>query len=110
MKKNLFLRTFKIDQTLDNKKMTNRREPIFAVAKLRVTLCYLAIGEKFESLTYQFRVYSSTIVQFIHSVCQATCSELKDIDLKIPSIETEWGSDSIKNSRALAVPKLHRSQ
>ena len=90
------------------KKSTNWRQPIHAEVKLSVTLRYLATGETFESLMYQFRVHSSTIARFIPIVYQTIYNELQDIYFKNAIHRNRMGSDSTKNSRALTVPKLHR--
>ena len=81
---------FNLVRPLITKKSTNWRQPIHAEVKLSVTLRYLATGETFESLMYQFRVHSSTIARFIPIVYQTIYNELQDIYLQMPSTETEW--------------------
>lgn len=66
------------------------RMPIRAEEKIAVTLRYLATGETFESLSYQFRIHRSTISQFIPVVCKAIYETLKPDYLAIPDTEEEW--------------------
>ena len=51
------------------KKTTMIRQPIDPEIKIAITLRFLATGESYESLMYQFRVHSSTISKFIPVVC-----------------------------------------
>ena len=44
------------------------REPIIPEKKIPVNRRYLAAGEIFESLMYQFRVHQTTRTKFIHEV------------------------------------------
>ena len=90
IEKNYFLGTFKSRQTPDNEKIHKLETANSCWSELSVTLRYLATGETFESLMYQFRIHSSTIARFIHIVYQAIYNELQDIYLKMPSTETEW--------------------
>ena len=54
---------------LITKQTTHLQKHINPKEKLAITLRYLATGESFDSLMYQFRVHRSTISQFIRSVC-----------------------------------------
>ncbi|KAK5648168.1 hypothetical protein RI129_003060 [Pyrocoelia pectoralis] len=72
------------------KNHTNMRESIPAIHKLIITLRYLATGESYRSLMYNFRVSESTISLFVPIVCQAIYEELKDNYLKVPSTVGEW--------------------
>ena len=66
------------------------RQPIAADEKLVVTLRFLAAGESYESLMYQFRIHRTTIGRFIPQVSRAIYAALKDEYLKVPSTEQEW--------------------
>ena len=72
------------------KKTTHLREPITTEEKLAVTLRYLATGESFNSLMYQYRIHRSTISQFIPEVCKAIYKVLAPDYMKIPSDKEEW--------------------
>ena len=53
------------------KKCKRLRKPLSVEEKLACTLRYLATGESFSSLQYQFRISKSTISLFIPEVCDA---------------------------------------
>ena len=69
------------------KQRTMMRKPLSVAEKLACTLRYLAIGESFSSLQFQFRISKSTISP---EVCEAIYESLKDKYLKFPSTEEEW--------------------
>ena len=72
------------------KQRTMMRKPLSVAEKLACTLRYLATGESFSSLQFQFRISKSTISLFIPEVCEAIYESLKDKYLKFPSTEEEW--------------------
>ena len=78
------------------KQTTNMRLPISPEEKLAITLRYLATGETFQSLVYQFRVHRATIVKFIPEVCKAIYNCLKHEYLKVPSPVGEWETSADK--------------
>ena len=47
------------------------RDPISVEEKLAITLCFLANGESYKSLRYQFRISDSAISLFIKPACDA---------------------------------------
>ena len=65
-------------------------EPISTEEKLSVLLRYLATGETFENLIYQFRINETTIARFISEVCYKIYKHLKDIYLKLPNKRNSW--------------------
>ena len=58
--------------------------------KLAITLRFLATGESYKSLRYQYRISDSAISLFIKSVSDAIYNVLKGKYLKMPSTEAEW--------------------
>eukprot|EP00112_Aurelia_sp_Birch-Aquarium-sp1_P019825 Seg4989.2 transcript_id=Seg4989.2/GoldUCD/mRNA.D3Y31 product="Protein ALP1-like" protein_id=Seg4989.2/GoldUCD/D3Y31 len=66
------------------------RKPITAEEYLSVTLRFLATGESFSSLGYQFRISRSTLSQIIPFVCKVIYNALKPEFLKCPNTEAEW--------------------
>ena len=70
----------------------NVRLPITSDEKLVVTLPFLATGESYESLQYQFRIHRTTIGRFVPLVCKAIYCCLKEKYLKMPRTEEEWKS------------------
>lgn len=72
------------------KKTTHMRVPISPEEKLAVTLRFLATGESYESLMYQFRIHRTTIAKFIPEVCFNIYSLLRNKYLALPSSAEEW--------------------
>ena len=66
------------------------RTPIPAEERLAITLRYLATGETYESLMYQFRIHRTTISQIIQEVCSAIYKVLQPDYMKLPSSPQEW--------------------
>lgn len=75
---------------LITKETTRLRKPIAAEQKLAITIRYLATGESFESLMYQYRVHESTISKFIPEVCRAIFETLKDHYMHFPTSKEQW--------------------
>ena len=69
---------------------TTMREAIPAAIKLAITLRFLATGESYRSLQYQFRVHRSTISKFIPKVCDQMFLSLKEKYMNTPETQQEW--------------------
>ena len=69
---------------------TNYRVPISVGEKLALTIRYLATGESYTSLSYQFRVGRSTISKFLPEVCRAIQDEFTREYLRCPTTPDEW--------------------
>ena len=67
------------------KQTTKFRTPIPAAERLTITLRYLATGETFESLMYQFRTHKITISQIMQEVCSVIYKVLQPDYMKLPS-------------------------
>lgn len=65
---------------------TQLRMAITDRAKLIVTLRYLATGESFVSLKYNYRISDSAISKFIPIVCEAIYEELKNEYLNVSKL------------------------
>ena len=72
------------------KRCTRLRKSLSVEEKVACTLRFLATGESYYSLQYQFRISKGTISLFIPEVCSAICSALKDIYLPFPKTDEEW--------------------
>ena len=72
------------------KKTTRLRKPLSPGEKLACTLRYLATGESYESLHFQFRISTAAISLFIPEVCDSIYLSLKDEHLVVPSTADEW--------------------
>ena len=62
---------------------------ISAKARLALTLRYLATGETYRSLSFQFRI-SRAIPYIVSQVCKAITSQLGEIYLRVPATQEEW--------------------
>ena len=75
---------------LITKKTSMMRQPIDPEIKIAITLRFLATGESYVSLMYQFRVHSSTISKFIPVVCNKIYETFKERFLRLPDTTEEW--------------------
>ena len=74
---------------LITKETTMMRQPIDPKIKIVITLRFLATGELYESLMYQFRGHSSTISKFIPVVCNKIYETFKGWFLRLPNTTEE---------------------
>ena len=58
--------------------------------RLALTIRFLATGESYSSLSYQFRISQSAISYIIQEVCKAIFKLLGPLYMKVPSTEEEW--------------------
>ena len=65
-------------------------KPIRPAERLTLTLQFLASGESFRSLSFQFRISKSTISCIVQVVCRAIIVNLACTYLKVPSTKSEW--------------------
>ena len=72
------------------KKNTQFRHAIPAGLKLAVTLRYMATGDTYVSLAYDFWVASETISHFIPEVCGAIADEYREEVLSCPLTSEGW--------------------
>ena len=68
------------------------RKPISASERVAMTLRFLATGESFSSLGFQFRISNHAISNIVFEVCEAIYSEMGDTCLAFPSTVAEWKS------------------
>ena len=66
------------------------RKTITAEERLAVTLRFLATGNTYSDLAFQFRMHQSTISGIIPEVCQAIYQCLKSEYLRVPNTKEEW--------------------
>ena len=65
-------------------------KPISPAERLTLTLRFLATGESFRSLSFQFRISKSAISYIVQEVCKAIITNLASTYLKVPSTKNEW--------------------
>ena len=75
-----------------SKNTTVMRKPISASERVALTLRFLATGESFSSLEFQFQISNRTISNIVFEVCEAIYSEMGDTCLAFPSTVAEWKS------------------
>lgn len=71
-------------------KFSRFRATISVEEKVIITLRFLATGETFESLQFQFLVAANTISGIVKNTCKAIIRILGPIHLRTPSTEEEW--------------------
>ena len=64
--------------------------PIMPDERLALTLRYIATGESFQSLSFQFRISLNAVSYIIKGCCNALVDELVPVFVKTPSSEQEW--------------------
>ena len=74
---------------LITKKTTMMRQPTDPAIKIAITLRFLATGESYGSLMYQFRVHSSTISKFIPVFCNKIYETFKGRFLRLSDTTEE---------------------
>ena len=72
------------------KRKTNWREPLSVGMKIAITLRFLATGESYTSLHYQFRTGKATISKFILPVCRAIQQEFLQEFVTCPTTPEDW--------------------
>ena len=73
-----------------SKQTTNWRKPLDPGLKLAVTLRYLATGNSYHSLAFNFRVAHNSISIFVREVCEAIIEELGEEVVSVPDTEDKW--------------------
>ena len=63
---------------------------VSAAERLTVTLMFLATGETFQSLSFQFRISDRAISYIVKEVCNAIVKYLVPFYRKVPSTEEEF--------------------
>ena len=58
--------------------------------RLALTLRYIATGESFQSLSFQFRISLNAVSHIIKGCYNALVDELISVFVKTPSSEQEW--------------------
>ena len=72
------------------KKTTRLRKPISAGERLAITLIFLATGETYRSIQYQYRLSPSSIPSMVPEVCDAVIEALAGEYMRFPGNEEDW--------------------
>jgi hypothetical protein len=83
------------------------REPITPGERLSITLRYLATGETFKSLGFQFRVHWTTVSKLIPEVLEAIFAKLEGEYFNIPSTNEEWSQIADETERKWNFPNAY---
>ena len=70
--------------------VTYWRRPISPGLRVAITLRYLATGESYRSLSYQFRVAPNTISLIVPDTCRAIVAAFGDEVMQVPTTPEEW--------------------
>ena len=65
-------------------------KPIMPAERLTLTLRYLATGETYASLSFQFRISKRAISYIVQEVCSAISKNLMSTYLDVPKTEKQW--------------------
>ena len=67
-----------------------RNKVISAEELLTLAIQFLAMGESFRSLNFQFHSFNRAIFSIVKSVCNTIVKYLVPLYLSVPSTEEEW--------------------
>ena len=77
-------------ETKITKKTTRFRLTISPGEKLAITLLFLATGETYKSLLYQYRVSEVSISRFVPEVCQVIIGSFMEEYMSLPDSKEKW--------------------
>ena len=72
------------------KKTTRLRKPISARERLAITSRFLATGETYRNIRYQYRLSPSSISSIVPEVCDAVIETLAGEYMRFLSNEEDW--------------------
>ena len=79
-----------IEEDITRKQVLGGNKVIPPKERLALTIRFLATGETYKSLSYQFRISTRAISYTIKEVCKAIVENMRNIYLKVPSSNEEW--------------------
>ena len=80
----------KISDLISPKERLGGTRPIESDERLALTLRYLATGESFQSLSFQYRISMSAISHIVKGCCKAVVERLTPDFIKVPATKAEW--------------------
>ena len=80
----------KISNRISPKERLGGTNPVNADERLALTLRFLATGEAFGSLSFQFRISLSAVSYIIKGCCKAIIERMATEFIKVPSSKEEW--------------------
>ena len=79
-----------IEQYITPKEIFGGAKVVKAAGRLTLAIRFMATGETFHSLSFQFRISTSAICYIIREVCKALKEHFMPNYMKIPSSAEEW--------------------
>ena len=79
-----------IEKDITPKQIIGGTKVICAKARLTVAIRFLATGETYRSLSFQFRISKGAISYIVTEVCEAIIRNVSPLYLKVPSSAEEW--------------------
>ena len=80
----------KISDLITPKERIGGTDPVYADQRLALTLRFLATGETFKSLHFQFRISEHAVSYIVKGCCKAIVKRMAAEFIKVPSSEEEW--------------------
>ena len=80
----------KISDIISPKERLGETNPVQADERLALTLCFLATGETFQSLCFQYRISLNAVSYIFKGFCKAIVERMASDFIKVPSTEAEW--------------------
>ena len=79
-----------VEKDITPQKIFGGNEIICPMARLTLALRFLATGETYRSLSFQFRISKSAISYIVKEVCTAIIKNMAPSYLKTPTSQEEW--------------------
>ena len=80
----------KISDITSPKERLGVTNPVQAGERLALTLRFLATGETFQSLSFQYRISLNVVSYIVKGCCKAIVERMTSNFIKVPSTEAEW--------------------
>ena len=80
----------KISDIISPKERLGGTNPVQAYERLALTLGFLATGETFQSLSFQYRISLNAVSYIVKCCCKAIVERMASNFIKVPSTEAGW--------------------
>ena len=80
----------KISDIISPKERLGGTSPVQADERLALALHFLATGETFQSLSFQYRISLNVVSYIVKGCCKAVVERMASNFIKVPSTEAEW--------------------
>lgn len=85
-----------IEPHITPRQVQGGQKVITAPERLTLTIRFLATGETYRSLSFQFRISVAAISYIVNEVCEAIVKYLGPVYLNVPSTNEEWLSIALR--------------